>query len=150
MIEMKVEQSIFIGLTAEEIFAYLCDLGSLTAWCGSVVSVRQISPGVLQTGTTMQCMLCFLGSSLDMTFELVECFPARCLTFKSIAGVVPCLFRYQFEPATQRGGTLLTQEAVIHLLKDLRDLEEPEIEEALRRQLEWDLQTLKKLLETRI
>jgi len=62
------------------------------------------------------------------------------------AVVAPCLFCYQFEPVEDRG-TIVSQEAVIHLTGSMLGLEEPVVTRVVRRQLEHDLLTLKDLLE---
>ena len=93
----------------------------------------------------MQVTVRFLGRWLDMTFEVIEYQPNRCLTFKSISGVASCFLCYQFEPA-EDGGTSLCLEALIHLSEGSQSL----VGRILRRQYECDLLTLKDLLEARL
>jgi uncharacterized membrane protein len=143
---MNVKQSIVINLPAEDIFAYLSDLENQVDWSSVIIAVRNISPGTLHLGATVRSTIRFLGRWLDITFEIVECEPHRSLTIKSIAGVAPCLFCYQFEPA-EDGGTIVSQEAVIHLTGKVLGLAEPVVTRVVRRQLEHDLMTLKDVLE---
>lgn len=145
MIQMNIKQSVVINLAAEDIFAYMSDLENQVDWSSAVIMVRNISPGVLHVGARVRSTIRFLGRWLNMTFEVVECEPGRSLTIKSIAGVAPCLFCYQFEPV-EEGGTTVSQEAVIHLTGSL-GLEEPVITRMVSRQMEHDLLTLKDLLE---
>jgi len=146
LIQMNVKQSIVINLPVEDIFAYMSDLENLVDWSSVTITVRNISPGAIHVGATVRSTIRFLGRWSDMTFEIVECEPGRSLTIKSIAGVAPCLFCYQFEPVEDRG-TIVSQEAVIHLTGSMLGLEEPVVTRVVRRQLEHDLLTLKDLLE---
>jgi uncharacterized membrane protein len=146
LIQMNVKQSIVINLPVEDIFAYMSDLENLVDWSSVTITVRNISPGAIHVGATVRSTIRFLGRWSDMTFEIVECEPSRSLTIKSIAGVAPCLFCYQFEPVEDRG-TIVSQEAVIHLTGSRLGLAEPVVTRVVRRQLEHDLLTLKDLLE---
>ena len=148
MFKMKVKQSVVINLPTEEIFAYMSDLENLVDWSSVVIAIRKISPGAMHVGATVRSTIRFLGRWLDMTFEIVEHEPGRYLTIKSVSGVTPCLFCYQFEP-DQNGGTKVSQEAVIHLTGGILGLEEPVVTKVVRRQLEHDLLTLKDILEGR-
>ena len=93
----------------------------------------------------MQSTTRILGRWLEMTFEVIECEPSRSLTIKSIAGVTPCHFCYQFEPI-EDGGTNVSLEAVIHP-RGILGLAESVVTNVVRRQIEHDLLTLKDMLE---
>ena len=146
LIKMKVKQSIVINRSTEEIFAYMSELENLVDWSSVVIAARKISPGAMHVGATVRSTIRFLGRWSDITFEIVECEPTRDLTIKSISGVSPCLFYYQFEPV-EDGKTNVSQDAVIHLTGEMLGLAEPVITNAVRRQLEYDLLTLKDMLE---
>ena len=145
---MNVKQSIVINLPVEEIFAYMSDIANMVDWSSAIIAVRKISPGELHVGATVQSTIRFLGKWLDITFEIVEYEPNRYLTIKSSSGVTPCLFCYQFEP-TEDGGTTVSQGTIIHLTGGVLDLAEPVVTSVVRRQLEYDLLTLKDILEAR-
>jgi uncharacterized membrane protein len=145
---MDVKQSIVINLPVEEIFAYMSDIENMVDWSSAIIAVRKISPGELHVGATVQSTIRFLGKWLDITFEIVEYEPSRYLTLKSISGVTPCLFCYQFEPS-EDGGTIISQGTIIHLTGGILDLAEPVVTNVVRRQLEHDLLTLKDILEAR-
>jgi len=83
-----------------------------------------------------------------MTFEVVEYEPSRSLMIKSIAGASSCYIYYQFEPVID-GGTSVSQEAVFQLIEGIIEQAELVITSAVRRQLQYDLLTLKDILETR-
>src|SRR6266568_1731989 len=99
-------------------------------------------------GARARSTIRFLGRWLDTTFEIVECEPSRSLTIKSISGVSPCLFYYQFEPV-EDGGTTVSQEALIHLIEGTLDVADLVVTNVVRRQLTYDLLTLKDMLEAR-
>src|SRR5215469_14687566 len=142
LLKMNVKQSVFINRATEEIFAYMSDIENLVDWSSVTISTRKISPGELHVGATVKSTIRFLGKWLDITFEIVEYEPSRYLTFKSITGVTPCLFSYQFEP-TEDGGTILSQGTIIHFTGAILDLTESVVTSVVRSQLEHDLLTLK-------
>jgi len=146
MIEVNVKQTIVINLLVEEIFAYMSDLENPVGWSSVIIAVSKLSPGTMHVGAMVQSTIRFLGRRLDTTFEVVECQPGRSLTIKSIAGVAPCLFCYQFEPA-EEGGTTVSQETVIHLTESMFGLEESVVTRVVGHQLEYDLLLLKDMLE---
>lgn len=146
MIDINVRKSVTIDLPTPEVFAYVCDLENMLDWSSTTVSIRKIAPGALSAGATVRSTFRFLGSWLNVIFEVVEYSPDRCLTLKSIAGSPPSLFRYLFEPA-EAGGTLMIEEAVIQLMGDITNQANPVITSAVTRQIEYDLQTLKEMLE---
>ena len=146
MITMNVKQNVFINLPAEDIFAYVSDFENLVDWSSVMVAARKISPGAVEVGATVRGTVRFLGKWADITFDIVEYEPGRCLTIKSTSAIAPFLFCYQFEPA-EDGGTTLSQKAVIHLTEEVIELKGSVITSAVRRQIEYDLVTLKDMLE---
>jgi uncharacterized membrane protein len=145
--KMKVEQSVFINLPPEEIFAYVSNLENLADWSGVVISARKISSEDTLGGTTVRCTIRILGRWLDITYEIVECVPNCYLTFKSITGVAPSLTSYRFEPV-EGSGTNVSVEEIIHFTGGFLGFAETVITSIIRRQLEHDLLILKDLLET--
>ena len=137
---------VVITLSAEDIFAYVSDFGNLGDWSGSTIAARKISPGEVQVGAVVCSTHRFLGRWMDMTFEIVEYEPSRCLTIKSLSGVTPCLFSYQFEPL-EESATRVCLEAVIHLTGGMLGLTASGVAQVVRRQLVHDLLTLKDVLE---
>ncbi len=148
LITMNVKQSTFINLPAEEIFAYISNLENLVDWSSIVIALRKTSPGAVEVGTTFQGTIRFLTKWLSLTFEMVEYEPGRYLTLKSTSGASPCLVCYQFDPV-EDGGANVSLEILIHHTEGIVELATPVIESAVRRQLEYDLLTLKDMLESR-
>ncbi len=143
---MNDRQTVVINLPAEDIFAYVSDFGNLVDWSATTIAARKISPGEMQVGATVRSTHRFLGRWMDITFEIVEYEPGRCLTIKSLSGVTPCLFSCQFEPL-EVGATNLSLETIIHLAGGILGLTETVIANVVRRQLAHDLLTLKDVLE---
>jgi uncharacterized membrane protein len=140
---------VVINLSAEDIFAYVSDFGNLVVWSGSTIAARKISPGEMQVGAMVCSTHRFLGRWMDMTFEIVEYEPSRCLTIKSLSGVTPCLFSYQFEPL-EDSATRVCLEVVIQLTGGMLGLTVSGVEQVVRRQFAHDLLTLKDVLEDTI
>jgi uncharacterized membrane protein len=147
MWEIKARQSILIRRPAQEIFACLSDLENMVGWSSALISVQKMTPEAVCPGTLVKSKICFFEQWMEIVFEIVEYEPVHYLSFKSIEGIVPCLFCYQFEPV-QGAGTLISEEATIHLLALPAELTEQEVTEALTCQMGSDLRTLKRLLET--
>lgn len=143
---MKTRQSVVIKLPVEEIFTYVSDLENLVDWSGATIAVRKISPGALHVGATLRTTIRFLGRWMEITFEVVEYEPGCYLAIKSLCGVTPCLFCYQFEP-TGDGGTNVSLETVIQLTGGILGLADSVVTNVIRRQIKHDLLTLKDILE---
>ncbi len=147
MVEIKVQKSVFINLPAQEIFAYMCDLENMVDWSSATISIRKTSPGEIGAGATVRSTIRFLGRWLNVVFEVVEYSPGHCLALKSIAGSPPCLFSYQFEEL-EEGGTTVSQESMVQIVAGSVEQTHPVVASAIARQVEYDLQTLKEILES--
>lgn len=148
LVEIKNEQSIVINQPVGEIFDYVSDLENMVDWSSVVIAIRKLSSERLEVGANIKATIRFLGRWLDMAFEIVECEPDHCLTIKSTSGLSPCLFSYRFEPVPG-GTTILSVEAAIHSFSELMETSGSVITNAVRRQIEYDLLTLKDILEAR-
>ena len=147
MIRIKARQRIFIDRSAEEVFTCLSDVEHMVGWSSALVSVQKLTPEALSPGTLVQGTLRVRERYMEMVFEIVEYELNRYLAFKSITGYAPCLVCYQFEPL-EDGGTTLSAEVTLQLIEGDLDLEELTVSRALRRQLAYDLRTLKGILES--
>ena len=147
MTEIQVQKSLLINLPADEIFAYVCNLENMVDWSSTIISMRKTSPGETRVGSIIRSTIRFLGRWLNVVFEIVEYSPGHCLALKSIAGSPPCHFCYQWE-SQEGGGTLVSHEAMVQIVGGDAEQASPVIASALARQLEYDLQTLKELLES--
>ena len=147
MTRIHLKHSIVINVPIKSIFAYMSKLENLSDWSSIVISIHATS-SVEGLGASASSTIRFLGQRTAMTFMLVECQPYRLLTIKSTSGVTPCLFHYQFE-RLEDGGTSIAQDAIISLIGGLGNVPEQKIINALQRDAEYALLTLKDTLETR-
>jgi hypothetical protein len=145
---MKIEQCLVINLSAEKIFGYMADIDTWVEWSCAVIAMRKTSPGTLSVGATLRCTSRFLGRWQETTFELVEFEPGHLFTLKSISGLAPCIFSYRLEQ-TEPGKTNVSVEALIELIEGYLGLEESVIVAAMHRQLDYDLLTVRDILEAR-
>jgi hypothetical protein len=146
---MKIEQCLIINLSAEQIFAYMADIDNWVEWSGAIIAVRKTAPGALSAGTTLRCTSRFLGRWQETTYELVEFEPGHLFTLKSISGLAPCIFSYKLEQ-TGPGKTNVCVEALIELIEGYLDLDDGVVVNTICRQLEYDLHTLRDIVEARI
>lgn len=146
MKQVNFKQCVVINQSTEKIFAYMSNLEHLVDWSSIVIAARKGSLESECIGATTRSTIRFLGSWQDITFEIVEYQRNRSLTIKSISGTTPCLFYYQFE-ASEDGSTMVSQEAQLQLIEGGSDQPDPVVINAARRQLEYDLLTLKDMLE---
>jgi uncharacterized membrane protein len=144
--KMKVEQSVNINLAPEEIFAYMSNLENLAYWSSVVISARKISSDETLIGTTVHCTIRILGKWFDTTYEIIECVPNRYLTIKSITGIAPSFVCYRYEPVLG-SATKVSMEQIIHFTGGFLGFTEKVVKSTIRRQLAYDLLTLKDLLE---
>lgn len=148
MFTINIKQRIIINQPPEELFAYISNLENLVNWSSTVINIRNVTPGTIHVGTTFHGTMRFLSKWLSLTLEIVEHEPACYLAIKSTSAVSPCLFTYQFDPM-EEGTTSLSQETTIHHANGFVELALPVVKSAVRRQLEYDLFTLKDMLESK-
>ena len=149
MITVEVRHTVFINLSTKEVFVYISDLENLSDWSSVIIAARTISPGEIRLGTQVRSTLRFLSKWSDMTFEIVEYERNRVLTLKSINGIAGCTIFYQLEPE-EDGGTTVSQETVVHCMEGTVEVAESVVRNAIHRQLEYDLLTLKDMLEAKV
>lgn len=148
MITVEVKQTVFINLPSEDVFAYISDLDNMSDWSSVIIIARTITPGETRPGTRVRSTIRFLSKWSDMVFEIVEYEHNRVLMFKSINGIASCTIFYQFEPE-EDGGTTVSQETVVQCVEGSVEVAEFVARNAIRRQLEYDLLTLKDMLEAK-
>lgn len=100
-----------------------------------------------QLGATARITTRFLGRQSELILEIVEYQPGQCLLLKSVSGVTPCIFYYQFE-SLDNGMTSLAQDAAFSFINSFTDISERIVTNAIHRQLDYDLLTLKDVLES--
>lgn len=147
MRKLHVKRAIIINLPAEAIFDYLSNLEHLMDWSSAILSVKMLSSEKTRLGATARITTRFLGRQSQMVLEIVEYQLNQCLLIKSVSGVTPCIFYYQFE-SLDNGTTSLAQDAAFSFISSFTDIAERVVTNAIQRQLDYDLLTLKDVLET--
>jgi hypothetical protein len=145
---MKIELCLVINLSAEKIFDYMADIDNWVEWSGTVIAVRKTSPGTLSAGSTLRYTTRFLGRWQETTYEVVEFEPGHLFTLKSISALAPTIFTYRLEPL-KSDSTNVCVEVLIEVMVGYLGLEESVIAAAVRRQLDYDLLTLRDITEAR-
>ena len=141
---MRVELTIEIARTPEEVFAYLSDVANLTAWQSGVHAAEIAGGGEPRVGARIAESRHLLGRELHTTLEIAEYAPPRLFVLRALDGPVPFPVRHELEPGGE--GTLLTVtgEGDVGLLPGFAaGLMGRRVEKQLRK----DFERLKELLE---
>lgn len=147
MRKLHVKRAIVINLSADVIFDYLSNLEHLMDWSSAILSVKMLSE-TTRLGATASITTRFLGKQSELVLETVEYQPNQCFLIKSVSGITPCIFYYQFE-SLEDGSTSVAQDAAFSFISSFTDVSERIVTNAIHRQLDYDLLTLKDVLETR-
>ncbi len=154
MTKISVKQAIIIHMHVKDVFAYMSKLENLSNWSSVIISIRanpltaKTGMGVVGAmGVTAKSTVRFLGKWSEMVLQVVECEPNSCLTIKSTSSIAPCLFHYRFEQL-ENGGTSIAEDITVSLIGDFEDSIEQRVTNAIWRDAQHDLLTLKDMLET--
>jgi uncharacterized membrane protein len=144
---MRVEESIEINRSLEEVFNYVSDVANFPHWTAHTLEVRKDTPGPPQEGDGFTVAIKSVGRRFETPYERTSYEPNRHYTDRAVGGPIPDQrWDYTFEEVP--GGTRLRR-AVEAEPGGLLRLVEPLQKRAVKRQLRMDLQTLKDLLEAR-
>ncbi len=141
---IKMEHSVVINRSIEEVFAFLIDVEKWPQWRAEAVEVKKPSEGPVGVGTTFSGVGRFLGRRLENINEVTQCEPNRKFGFKTTSGHVSMQFTDTFESV--KGGTKIS------LVLDgetggFFKLAEPIMSRMVRRQFKTNYANLKDLLE---
>ena len=141
---MRVEGSVTVGQSAQEVFAYLSDPSHGASWAAGVMEAGIAAGAVLSLGAALQIVGTFLGEWLESSAEVTVFERDQAMGCKSVSGPVPYRVRLALDalPAGIRASG--TVEADVRFFR----LEEALVGRVAQRQLEHDLATLRDLLET--
>ncbi len=140
----KYEKSILINRPQQEVFDFVTNLANDSKWQNSVESVKQVSDGPINVGSTWRYVSKFLGLKNETEIQMTSYNPPHQSSVKAISGPVPFENTHKFE--SKDGGTLLTftgQAEIGGVFKMAEGLAGKQIE----KQIETDAAALKKLLE---
>jgi carbon monoxide dehydrogenase subunit G len=141
---VKVEHSIVIKRPAEVVFGYLTEIANLTEWQSGVLEAR--SDGPLRVGSTLTELRKFLGMRGESTLEVTELRPNELFSLAVVSGPLPLEVSHRLTPTDE--GTRLDV-VVQGEPRGFARLEGPLLVRVVRREIDFDLGTLKDLLEAR-
>jgi carbon monoxide dehydrogenase subunit G len=143
---MRIDYSLTIDRTAEDVFAYLTDLERLPEWQSTAVEVRKQTEGPVGAGSRYTDVRRFLGRTIESTLEVTTYEPPSRFDVRATGGPVPFEVHHTLTPENGRtrlewvaegepGGFFRMAEAIVR--------------RAAEREFTAHLDTLKRVLETR-
>ena len=139
---VRIEVTIDVARSAEDVFAHLVDLDRLPEWQESAVESRADEP--LAEGVRIFECRRALGREVHSELEVTEFDRPRRLTLKTLKG--PVKFTVDHRLAEADGGTRLTVVAEGKAGRLMR-LGEPMLARTVEAEMRKDFERLKKLLE---
>ena len=142
---VRLEFSIEIERTAEDIFDVVGNPENDAKWQSAVLSVQKLTPGPIRTGSQYRHSLSILGQAMDAAVEISERKPASSYVLQCVSGPFSFETRVQLKPAKR--GTLLDTvvegrpTGVAHIAAVV-------LSRRRRGEIDRDLRTLKRLLES--
>ena len=141
---MRVDGSIVINRTPDEVFAYATDPAHTPEWQSSALETSVDGP--VQAGASGKEVRKFLGRRMESTMKIEAFEPPRRFALQVTSGPVPFHVEQTVEPDGTGSRVSVTIEGEPGGFFKLAD---PLVERAVRRELEGNLATLKDILETR-
>lgn len=105
---MRVEVSVEIDRSVEEVFTYAADPEHFPEWAGIVLEVHREKSGPLTEGERFTTDNKFLGRRFETPFEVTAHEQNRRHSHRSTGGTLPQEYTSTFEE-TAGGGTRMTQ-----------------------------------------
>jgi uncharacterized protein YndB with AHSA1/START domain len=139
---LKVELTIEIRRSVEDVFAYLTDVELLPRWQKSLLEAR--ADGPFAKGMRIVEKRSLFGRKADTELEVTAFEPGRRLTLKAVSGPVELEVDHQLEANSE--GTNL-QVVAQGKPKGMLKLAGPAVESGARKELQRDFERLKALLE---
>ena len=137
------QAEVWIHRPVDEVFAFISNKENDLQWQGGLVEVHQ-EPGPVGVGTRVDEVYSFLGRKMDGKLEVTEYEPGKMMTTKSISGPFHIQYTYRLEEGN--GGTQFSID--MEMKPDgFFTLAEPIVGTNLKKSLDTDLATLKKVLE---
>ena len=141
---VRLEFSIEIERTSEEIFDVVGNPENDARWQSAVLSVQKLTPGPIRTGSQYRHSLNILGQKMDAAVEISERQPASSYVLQCVSGPFSFETRVQLRPAKR--GTLMDTvvegrpTGVAHIAAVV-------LSRRRRGEIDRDLRTLKRLME---
>jgi polyketide cyclase/dehydrase/lipid transport protein len=138
---------ILVARAREEVAAYLRDPGNDPDWIGGLRSARLVTEPPVGVGSRIERVASFLGRRIEYVNEIIELTGTR-LAMRSIRSPFPMRVTYGYDDVGDDATT--TTEVSVRVEGDasrLYRLADPLLAVLVRRSVQRDLRTLKRLLE---
>jgi uncharacterized membrane protein len=135
---------ITVGRPRQEVAAYLTDPGNDPRWIGGLRSARLVTAPPVGVGSRVERVARFLGRRVEYVNEITELSGTR-LAMRSVRSPFPMRVTYGFEDARGTG-----TEVSVRVQGDasrMYRLADPLLAALVRRSVQRDLRTLKRVLE---
>jgi carbon monoxide dehydrogenase subunit G len=140
---VKVERSVAIGRSSDDVFAFVADQTNAARWQSGILEVRRLTDGPPGLGTRHVFTRTLMGRRMTGENEYVEFVPGRRVAFRTTSGP-GLLASYDVAPGST--GARLT--ATIELdVSGIMTVAAPLVARTLRRDVEANLARLKDILE---
>jgi len=140
----KMETSIVINRSLEEVFAFTTNFENQPKWQSRLLEVTKTSEGPIGVGARWRFVAKFLGQRIEFEQECTGYEPNRVYAGKSTSGPFPIEGRQTYEPV--EGGTRLNVIGEVQPGGFFK-LAEPLVVSMLKRLTDADLANLKDLME---
>ena len=137
------QSKIWIHRPVDEVFTFVSNKENDLQWQSGLVEVHQ-APGPVGVGTRIDEVYSFLGRKMDGKLEITEYEPGRKITTKSVGG--PFHIQYSCILEAGNGGTQFTMNMEMKP-EGFFTLAEPIVGANLKKSVDTDLASLKKVLE---
>jgi len=143
---IEFDTDIRIDRPIEEVFSYVSDVGNLPAWNSAVNAARRThASGTGEVGSTYALERTLPTGPAHNDLEVVDHRRPTAFAIRTTSGPTPFLYRLHF--ASEHGATIVRLEAEVRL-GGAADLLGPLARRAVRRGVDENLATLKRILET--
>lgn len=143
---VRFNAEVVIKRPVEDVFSFVAHGENGSMWNSAVRQMRKTSEGPVGIGTEYWMSRQLPQGRVENTVQVVEYEPNKRYSIRVTSGPTPFLYRYEFEP--QGGGTRMSLSAEGEL-GGVADLLSPIASIVVKRGVEANFQTLKKLLESR-
>ena len=140
---IKVEHSIIVPRSVEEVFSFLGNFEQDPHWQSGILEAKQMPAGAALVGTTVKQVRHFFGRRLDYTGEVIDYEENKKIWVKSISGPYPFEGGYALEPVD--GGTKVTFLLSVQPRGIIR-FTQSMVARELKKQMEMDSSRLRDLL----
>ena len=134
-----------INRPVDDVFAFVADGRNAARWNSAVKSVEKLSEGPAGVGATYFMVRDLPGRRAENKIEVTEYIPNERYAIRTTSGPTPFTYRYLFDAVDDGSATRIVLDAEADL--GLANVLGPLASVAVRRGVDENLQTLKRLLE---